>query len=606
MLRKIFIIFLLILCSFTPAFANEKELDYVVSRMSLEERIGQMFMPTFYQIYQENVTELSPAMIKTIQKYHLGGIILAGSNIKDIEQVVKLVEQTQSSMPRIPLFIAADQEGGQVVRSRLGTRMPCNMALGATRSPDLARQVGQAIGEELKVLGINVNLAPVLDIVSNPDNPIGIRSFGGEPQLVADLGTAYIQGLNEAGVIAAAKHFPGHGNAPFDSHFDLPVVLDKKDSLLKGDLHPFQQAINQNMDMMMTAHVAFPGLDGKQVKSKRDGKAIFLPATLSYKTLTQLARKEMGFRGVFITDAMNMRSITQHFGEEEAVILAVKAGLDIICMPKDLNQAYQALIRAVKTGVIPEERINQSVKRIISLKLEKGIVEIREGKFVSTISKSELLQKKIEKAKLIVGCEEHRDLERLVAEKAVTLLKNQGGVLPLNLKKEQKVLLFAQNPNHLKLMEKSLKEFVDQGRISSIQWRGLLLQQQRFLPEEYKKLINWADYIILGSYKYNLYGNMTEQAFLPECVLQATEYSKEKNKPLVLIAISSPYDISYLPKVHAYLTGYGVAEEANISACMSSAFGIINPVGRLPVWIPNPENNSILYSINTGLSYNNR
>ena len=407
-------------------------IDRAIEGMTLHEKIGQMLMPDFRSWNGENVTEMLPEIESLVREFDLGGVILFRENVVTTEQTAKLVAAYQEAAEKYGLLMAIDQEGGIVTRLQSGTDMPGNMALGATRSPEIAENVGRVIGEELQALGINMNLAPVLDVNNNPDNPvIGVRSIGESPELVAELGVTYTQGLQNAGIAATAKHFPGHGDTATDSHLGLPEVPHDKERLLEVELYPFQQAMNAGIDAIMTAHVTFPQIDGTKVISQKDGTEISLPATLSYKVLTELMREEMEYEGVIITDALNMAAITEHFGPVDAVIRAVNAGTDIILMPVGLEAVADGLLEAVETGEISEDRIEESVKRIITLKVKRGIVKAETPVPIEEV---------IANAEQIVGSDEHKQVEAEVAHKSITLIKNERA-LPLNLTDNQKMVV---------------------------------------------------------------------------------------------------------------------------------------------------------------------
>ena len=369
----------------TKALTPEDQAAEIVSKMTIEEKVGQMLMPDFRNWNGSGFTVMNDEVKGVIEKYHLGGVILFAENVKGTEQTTRLVDGLQQASPKIPLLITIDQEGGIVRRLQTGTGMPGNMALGATRSTDLSYKVGNVIGRELNALGINVNFGPDLDVNINPANPvIGVRSFGSDPKMVSDLGVAYIKGVQAAGVAATGKHFPGHGDTATDSHLGLPIVTHDIDTLNKVDLVPFKAAIASGVDAIMTAHVAFPAVDDTKVISKKDGTLVNLPATLSKKVLTGLLRTELGFKGVISTDALNMQAIADHFGPEESVIMAINAGTDIALMPAmvqntdqiaNLDKVYNAVVNAVKTNVIPESRTTESATRLITLKIKRGIYD---------------------------------------------------------------------------------------------------------------------------------------------------------------------------------------------------------------------------------------
>lgn len=584
--------------------ADSRELDRIISKMTLEERIGQMLMVSFRQWKGKDVTEINSEIAATIKKYHLGGVILFRENVAGTGQTAGLVAQLQKASGDIPLFIAIDQEGGRVVRLQTGTVMPGNMALGAAGSPEDTYAVAKAIGEELNVLGINIDLAPVVDVNINPDNPvIGIRSFGSDPQLVADMGVAYINGLRDAGVIASVKHFPGHGDTDVDSHLGLPLVPHGPARLKTVELKPFQQAFDQKVDMVMTAHVTFPAIDNTKAISKNDGREISIPATLSHKVLTDLVRKEMGFDGVIITDALEMKAIADHFGPREAVIGAVKAGADIALMPADLDQAYNGLLAAVRSGEITSTRIDESVKRLIRLKISKGIVKVSAGRFVPGEKVTRDLSERLMVAGDVVGGAAHREIEKRVAEKAVTLLKNKDGILPFRLADGKKVVLFAPWDDRLSLMTGELNGIIAEKGFRNVEVKGFVYNELAALTDEQKQAVDTADYVVLGSYSYDVASRTPGKHWLPDYALSAVRYVLASGKPLAVMAIRNPYDIMYMPGVKAYVAVYGAAEGPNIPAGIAVIFGQALPQGRLPVSIPTSSGTETLYETGTGLVF---
>jgi len=592
-----------------PAFygtrdVDSRELDRLVGRMTLEEKIGQMLMVSFRKWQDRDVTEINSEIAAIIKKYRLGGAILFWENLAGTGQAAGLVDQLQKASGDIPLFIAVDQEGGRVVRLQTGTVMPGNMALGAAGSTEDTYDVAKAIGEELNTLGINVNLAPVVDVNINPDNPvIGIRSFGSDPQLVAELGAAYINGLHDAGVIATVKHFPGHGDTDVDSHLGLPSVPHDLARLKAVELKPFQQAFDQKVDMVMTAHVTFPAVDNTKAVSQEDGSEISIPATLSHKVLTDLVRKEMRFDGVVITDALEMKAITDHFGPREAVIMAVKAGADIALMPADLEQAYSGLLAAVGSGEIPESRIDESVKRLIRLKLSRGIVKIADGKLVPGDKVTKDLDERIKSAGAVVGSAAHRELEKKVAEKAVTLLKNEGGTLPFKLADGKNIVLFAPWDDRLDLMMGELNRIIAEKGLRNVNVKGFVYKELAALSEVQKQAVDAADYVVLGSYSYDVASRTPGKHWLPDFALSLARYALSAGKPLAVMAIRNPYDIMYMPGVKAYLAIYGAAEGPNLPAGIRVIFGQAQPQGRLPVAIPNSSGSGVLYETGAGLVF---
>ncbi|GEL78571.1 glycoside hydrolase family 3 protein [Tenuibacillus multivorans] len=548
-----------------------------VDSLTIEEKVGQMLMPDFRTWDGEDVTEMLPEIEQLVEDYHLGGVILFRENVVTTGQTTRLVSDYQDATEKFGLLMTIDQEGGIVTRLQSGTDFPGNMALGAARSEDISYQVGQAIGEELTALGINTNFAPVVDVNNNPDNPvIGVRSFGEDPELVANMGISYIKGLQSTGVAATAKHFPGHGDTAVDSHLGLPEVPHEKERLKEVELYPFQQAMDAGLDMVMTAHVTFPKIDDTKVISKKTGEEIALPATLSHKVLTELMREEMGYDGVITTDALNMNAITDHFGPVDAVIRAVKAGSDIVLMPVGLEEVRDGLLTAISEGDISEERINASVERILTLKLNRGIIKDENP---------EPVEDKIDRALEVVGSEAHKQVETEAAEASITLVKNENA-LPLDLDSNQDIVVIGNT--YISSLGDAIKTHHDNTTV---------IQSAGNLTDEQLEQISNADAVIAGTYTYNVSGRSPDN---PQMQMINT-IMEETDSPVIGVGIRNPYDISAYPEIDAFIAQYGF-REASFVATANTIFGENNPTGKLPVTIPTVDDD-ILYEFGHGLSY---
>jgi beta-N-acetylhexosaminidase len=549
-----------------------------ISKMTLEEKAGQMLMPDFRNWNGENVTEMLPEIEQLVKKYHLGGVILFRENVVTTEQTARLVSDYQAAAEKFGLLLTIDQEGGIVTRLQSGTDMPGNMALGATRSPEIAWNVGNAIGEELASLGINMNFAPVMDVNNNPDNPvIGVRSFGEDPQLVADMGVAYTKGLQAAGVAATAKHFPGHGDTAVDSHLGLPEVPHDKERLKQVELYPFQKGMEAGIDAIMTAHVTFPKIDGTKAISQKTGEEIAIPATLSYKVLTELMREEMGYEGVITTDAMNMKAIADHFGPVDAAIRAVKAGTDIVLMPVGLEEVANGLLDAVKNGEISEDRIEASVKRILTLKVKRGVIKEETPASV---------EEKVAKALQVVGSAEHKQIEKEAAEKSITLVKNEAA-LPLNLNNDDKIIVVG-NSFINDLGNAIKKRHENTNIISTTNYK---------LSEAQLDQIKNASAVVIGSYTFSVAGRSPSSAQM----LMVNQIIGMTDAPVISVGIRNPYDIMAYPEIDAYLTQYGF-RPASFEASAGALLGEFSPTGKLPITIPD-LNGGVLYQFGHGLTY---
>jgi beta-N-acetylhexosaminidase len=323
--------------------------------MNAQEKIGQMFMIGF------DGTHLPQETKKLIKDYKIGGVILFRRNVQDPSQLFDLCKEIQSLSKGHPPFIAVDHEGGRVCRLPPPfTQFPNSLALGRRKSYSLTYSMAEVMAKELKAVGINMNMAPVLDVNTNPLNPvIGDRSFGDSPTRVSSLGLAVVGGLQDHGMIACGKHFPGHGDTSMDSHEKLPTVNHSIERLQEVDLKPFVHAISNGLSSVMTAHVLYPSLDAKY------------PATLSKKITHTLLRQSLGFEGVVVSDDMEMGAISHHWEMGKASVKAILAGVDLLLIcheSKRQIEGMESVFRAVDSGKIPQHRLEASLKRILLLK----------------------------------------------------------------------------------------------------------------------------------------------------------------------------------------------------------------------------------------------
>ena len=337
----------------------DKKVEETLNNMTIDEKIGQMMIIFYTKDYLDNTLK---SALTDIQP---GGFILFKDNITTYERTLDFVKNMKG-LVKIPMFISIDEEGGKIQRltnlygSKI-TYIPDMYDLGLKDDIDLTYEVGKVLAEELMVFGINMDFAPVIDVYSNKDNQvIGKRSFGNSAELVAKHGLSLAKGLEDNGVIAVYKHFPGHGNTSVDSHAELPIVTKTKEELMELDLIPFIEAIKNNASVIMVGHLAVPNITGDNI-----------PASLSKTLITDFLKNELGFKNLVITDALNMKAITNYFGEEEVCGKAVEAGVDILLMPTSSRTCLKSVKKALENGTITEERINESVRKILKLKYEK-------------------------------------------------------------------------------------------------------------------------------------------------------------------------------------------------------------------------------------------
>lgn len=345
-----------------------QEVDQLLSALTLEQKIGQMFFITSrFRSSGEPRLLMDATLEDTLKRFQPGGFILFSENLKDIEQTVSFIKAIKEAS-EIPIFIGIDEEGGVVTRLNKApqlhsTLMPEPYTIGRTKNSAYAYEASYAIGEEIRSLGFNLNFAPVADVFSNPKNKIiGKRAYSSDAETAAVMTYEAVKGAQDCGIIPVLKHFPGHGDTEQDSHTGSAVAEKSLEELEKEEFIPFKAGIDAGVDMVMTAHVLTPNLTDNN-----------LPATLSKPVLKDLLRDQLGFEGIIITDGLEMSAISAFYPEEEAVVLAVEAGVDMLLLPKDLAKAYDAILSAVKNGRLSEERINESVRRILSVKNKRMI-----------------------------------------------------------------------------------------------------------------------------------------------------------------------------------------------------------------------------------------
>lgn len=607
---------------------NKSSVETILDNMTVEQKITQMLMPDFRNWTidgsQKAVTEMNEDIKNILQKYEFGGVIFFAENVKETEQTAKLSYQFQTAMIEnnsIPLLLTIDQEGGIVTRLGTGTDLPGNMALGATHKEEDAYDAGKIIGSELSSLGINVDFAPSIDVNNNPKNPvIGLRSFSSDPELTAKQGVAYINGIQDNGVAAAAKHFPGHGDTATDSHYGLPMVDKSYEELLQTELVPFFAASDAGVDMLMTAHIQYPQIEKHTVISKKDGQEIGLPATLSPEILTNIVRNEMKYEGIIVTDALNMNAISENFGEGEACVLGIEAGVDILLMPtilrsnndvKKLDNVIEEVKEAVETDRISEERLDTSVTRILKLKEKLGVLDLDE--------ESVVLDKMLEEANATVGSKENRALERKIALDAITVLDNEKNVLPLKPKSGEKVLFVTAASNQEPGTKFSIERLRLENELSKDFEVATTYYGSASQPESYYSQIDDADYVIV-------YTNMANESSLKSTAYQTAvpqnlfDYAKANGKKTIQVSTNKPYDAVHFSNVDATILTYGykgmdpteggleprTAFGPNIPAAVELIFGKTpeenQPVGKLPVALPKITNGLLsetdyLYSV---------
>lgn len=526
----------------------------LVEAMTLAERAGQMVMVGFPG------TAAPRPVLEMVAEQGLGGIIYFSRNVEHPRQTASLSASLQAAAGAtrlgVPLAIAIDQEGGIVVRlpSDGGyAHFPGNMALGATRDAGLARQAAAAMAREMRAVGINFNLAPVLDVNNNPANPvIGVRSYGADPHLVAELGAAAAAGYQEGGVAACGKHFPGHGDTAVDSHLDLPVVPHGRQRLDAVELVPFRAAIGAGIDAIMTAHIFFPAVEPEPG----------LPATLSRRVIDGLLRRELGFDGVICTDCLEMKGVAGAFEPEEIALRAVEAGVDVLLVSHTLPLAramLAALIGAVRSGRLSEERISASAYRILRMKERRqmGLAPAPEA------------------APDLVGTAGHLALAAAVARRAVTAGWDRG-VLPL--RRGARVALVLPQAVMITMVEDSLAVMapfiqVLEQELGPVEVVTCPLDMGGFSAGALAERLGPGGTVVFGAVMSGRYGAQAE----------AAAALKAAGCRVVVLGRRMPYDLAqFRASADAAIAIYDDSP-AMLQAGAEVLLGRLQPAGRLPV-----------------------
>lgn len=355
--------------SFTKSQSSESDIEMIIAQMTLEQKVGQLFMVNLFG------EDLTYAGLDVLQIWQPGAVLLMENNITTPDRIATLTNSYQQAIidaGGIPLFIATDQEGGLIQRLREGfTIFPVPMLLTATADSDLIMRTGQAMADELRAVGVNMNLAPVADLNTNINNPIiGRRSAGNVIELVNPMLRAFIDGLQAHNVMATVKHFPGHGDTFADSHVELPIISADRERLFAVELPPFIASIESGVGAVMVSHIWFTAIDPQEN----------VPSSLSYNVVTGLLREELGFEGIIMTDALDMDAIDTVYGSAQASIRAIQAGVDLIAIGANVGEArqmetMQAVVNAVRAGEISETQIDESVRRILQAKADYGVLD---------------------------------------------------------------------------------------------------------------------------------------------------------------------------------------------------------------------------------------
>ncbi|MGP3990668.1 glycoside hydrolase family 3 protein [Streptomyces sp. 3N207] len=557
----------------------------LLRRMSLDEKIGQLFVIEIYGQTADTEHEGNrklygvPTPAEVIRKYRPGGVIYfdarrGADNVREPRQIARLSNGLQRAAvrtgARVPLLVSIDQEGGSVVYRMLepATQLPGNMALAATRSTRDAFDSADIIGTELAAVGINQNYAPVADVNINPANPvIGVRSFGSDTQLCSRFVSTAVRGYHRGGVASAAKHFPGHGDTDVDSHTGLPEIKHTRAELDRIDLPPFRAAIRRGVDTIMTAHIVVPALDPSRV-----------PATMSRPIVTGLLREQLGFTGLVVTDALDMGGATADFPPDVAPVRAFQAGCDQLVLAPKPEVAFGAVRDAVRSGAISEERLDESVRRILEHKLRRGLFP---SPYVSE-----------RRAARIVGSRRHLSHARQITERTITLIRNESGALPLP-RTPRTVLVTGWGTAPLAALARAIGE--QRGQRTTTLETGSRPDAAK-ITEATDAARTHDVTVVLANASAASKEDGAAQAKLIDSLVAT-------GRRVIVAGVRLPYDIRRFPDVPAYLATYNYGTPS-MTALARVLYGEVIPRGKLPVPIPTLDTpGRPLYPFGHGLHY---
>ena len=548
----------------TDRVPSDDALRVQVAQMPLADKIGQMMMVQFDGQRLAESADLA-ALVST---YHVGGLVLLEANAHDPQQVAQLVDEVQrlaaQSGSQVPLFVSINHEGGNVVRISQGvTGFPGNMAIAATGRPEYAYAAAAMAAQELRAMGITMNLAPVLDVNDNPLNPvIGVRSFGESPDQVTLFGRETIKGFQQNGVMAVAKHFPGHGSTAVDSHVGLPTVNKTAAQLEQVELAPFRMAVTEGVEGIMTAHLVVPALETTPG----------LPASMSRAVVTGVLRQRMGFEGIILSDSLGMGAIAQGWGQPQAAVRAVQAGTDIVLASGPLETTtamWNALVAAVQRGEISAGQIDASVMRILRAKHRYGLFE---NGLSGNLS--------------VVGSGEHQAAADEMALAAVTLFRDQAGLVPLPGSARRLLVL---SPSELPPAQDGGGTMLAQLlRDNGLEVAELIFDLDQLSSREavYAQTVKAAsgyDLILFGEWEL-LKRSANQSDHWQESLIAALLKS---GRQVLMVVWRDPGAILLVPQVPTCLVAYGTTS-AQVKAVAKVLIGQAMPQGHLPLTLVLP------------------
>ena len=554
-IKKYILVLSILLFVFNPLYikAENDKIETILNGMTNEEKIALMIMPSIdynYSGLQKNES-VNTIYKNAISNYNFAGFLLFSGAVTSIDESVKLTNYLQNLNKdhSSRLFIAIDQEGGYVTRLGVGTTLLGNMGLAATTKEQNSYDAGVIIGKELNSLGINLNFSPVVDINMNPSNPIiGIRSFSDSPEIVSKFGKSMMNGLKKSGVITTLKHFPGQGDSDKNLENNRGNIDKSLNDLQNTELVPFKELIKNDAEVIMTSHSSYSNIETNTYTSTLDGETYPLPATLSKKIITGVLREDLGYDGVIITDAMNMKAISDNFDPIDARVKAINAGVDIILevlKPSELNNIGTTITTlASKIGTeISEENVNNSVRRILKLKDKYGLL--------NNYSEPDMDQT-ISNAKSLISTKESHATELKMAKEAVTMVKNENNIIPL--KENEKTLFLYYFGSHKNVIETAINyllsdsEITDRSNIESFR----LLSNITNLEEVKNKMEGFDNIVIMNGF----YDDSNINGTVSPRIDKLIEHAKNNNQKVIYMSTHLPYDASRFQSADAIICTY--------------------------------------------------
>lgn len=571
-----------------PSEKARKWAEKTLRKMSVDEKIGQLVSIGINAQFWNDDADAYQEIKRQIVENKIGGVCLFGAPVYESVRVTNRMQQ----LAAVPLLISADFEAGIGMRFENAVNFPWNMAVAATGDPELARRQGEMTAREARALGVQQIFAPVVDVNNNAQNPvINVRSYGENPSDVARFANAFVAGIQANNALATVKHFPGHGDTAVDSHRGLPIIDLPRSRFDQIELLPFRSAIEAGVASVMIAHISLPQIDSTEIKLLeksirpayvQEGGEIksqnaTLPASLSSVVQSDILRKQMGFRGLIVTDALDMSGLTLYFNQDEAGVRAFLAGADMLLKPAEPDAMIRGLREAIKSGRISETRLDESVIKILWTKYELGLID---NKIAS-----------LDEVDKLVASKAVRDLSDEIATKAITLVKNENNLLPLA--KDKRIFVYG-------VTNGEDRNFIANTLLRSLRQSGLQFEivvlDERVSQSEIEAALakaRAADIIIAPLYGRVRTGSKTSVG-LPENAGKGLQQLIGENRNVVGVSFGNPYLLTQFPALKTYLVAYGDMPSLQRAAARS-LLGQQAITGRLPISLPG------LYPRGTGI-----